>query len=64
MKYACIVRGRPPDRPYFVKIGLAHAEPSGRIRIKLDALPVDGELWLLEPRDLDGVKREGGGDAP
>jgi len=40
----------PEGKSHFVKLGVAFPNESGRIVVKLDAMPIntwDGELWLF-----------------
>lgn len=40
----------PEGKTHFVKLGVAFPQDNGRIKIHLDALPLntwDGELWLF-----------------
>lgn len=46
----------PEGKTHFVKLGVAFPDEQGRIKIKLDALPLntwDGELWLF-PKGVAG----------
>lgn len=53
--FTVVDRGRNRD-PFWLKIGAAWPHKSGDRKgynITLDALPVDGKLVLLEPKDGD-----------
>lgn len=53
------------DKSYWTKIGMAFANKNGGFSLRLDALPVNGEIVLLppKPRDEQGGNT-GGSRAP
>jgi hypothetical protein len=48
-----IVEGKETDKKFFVKIGVAFVNRDSSINVKLDALPVNGQLHIREQQDRD-----------
>lgn len=48
------------QKAWFTKIGSAWAKDNGNISIMLDALPMDGKLVLMPPRENDRAPGEQG----
>lgn len=48
-----IVEGKPDDKKFFVKIGVAFVNRDSSINVKLDALPVNGQLHIREQQERD-----------
>jgi hypothetical protein len=48
--YAYTVTG-PQDKPFFTRIGAAWKNKKGGYGIRLEALPVNGEIVLLPPKE-------------
>lgn len=57
---AFTVRGRGEDKGFFSRIGAAWPNKAGGFNLKLDALPVNGEIVLL-PRK---AKEDANAEAP
>jgi len=49
--YHVFVSRKGPDKTYYSRIGAAWNVASDGISIKLEALPLDGELVLFPPKD-------------
>ena len=52
--YAVYVTRKGRDKDYYTRIGSAWQVANGGISIKLDALPVNGEMVCFPPREEDG----------
>lgn len=51
--YRAFVTRQNGDKNYYTEIGVAWNVASGGISIKLQALPVDGNIVLFPPKDDD-----------
>ena len=49
---AYVVTG-PKDKPFYTKIGAAWTNKVGGYGLRLDALPVNGEIVLFPPKEAD-----------
>lgn len=58
-----LVTRKKDDKTYYTKVGAAFPTRDGRgWSITLDALPIDGQLLLLPPREKRAPSREPGDD--
>lgn len=53
MKFVYVITKRG-EKSFWTKIGAAFDNRDGSISVKLDALPVNGELQIREQKDRDG----------
>lgn len=51
-------RDEKSDKTYWTRIGVAFRSEKGGWQVKLDALPVSGQMLLVPPRDRDQVQTE------
>lgn len=66
MKRMDVITGRKDEKSgktYWTRVGVAFERDKGGWSVKLDALPVNGELLLVEPkpREEQGARGAGGG---
>lgn len=60
-RYDVLVSRDNGDKRYFTKIGAAFVNQDGSIGVKLDALPLTGDLYLKVPLPKDDQPANGGG---
>ena len=50
-RYNVMVNGGTTDKPFWVRIGAAFDTEKGGLSIKLHANPIEGRIWLFEPKE-------------
>lgn len=60
-RYDVLVSRQNGEKRFFTKIGAAFVNQDGSIGVKLDALPLTGDLFLKIPLPRDGENAGGGG---
>ncbi len=52
-RYHVVVKSGTADKPVWHQIGVAFETKSGNLSLKLNAHPIDDQMWLFEPKNSD-----------
>ena len=52
-RYNVVVKSGTTDKAVWHQIGVAFDAKSGGLSVKLNAHPIDGQMWLFEPKGAD-----------